>query len=111
MPDIKAHLKYLRIAPRKVRLVADAIRGREVNEAERILKFLPKRASRPLVKLLTSALADAKHNFHIGKSSLYIKSIRVDAGPMLKRYMARARGRASIIRKRTSHVSMILDEV
>lgn len=110
MPAVKAQLKHLRIAPRKVRLVADSIRMKKVGEAMQILSFLPKRSSEPLQKLLHSAEANAKHNFNLDSANLFIVEIRVDAGPVLKRYSPRAMGRATIIRKKTSHITLILSE-
>lgn len=110
MTEIKARLNYLRISPRKVRLVADLIRGRDVREARSILNFTLKRAARPILKLLNSAIASAKNNFHKEENNLYIKTIKVDEGPALKRWMPRARGRADLIKKRTSHVTLILSE-
>lgn len=107
--EIKANLKYLRVSPRKVRLVADLMRGKSVVEAEAVLRFLKKRASQPLYKLLKSAVANAKHNFNAEKENLKIKSIRVDQGPTLKRFMPRARGMAASIKKRSSHISLILE--
>ena len=109
MAEIKANLKYLKISPRKVRLVADLMRGKSVEEAEAVLHFLKKRASEPLRKLLKSATANAKHNFNVERENLAIKSIRVDQGPTLKRFMPRARGTAASIKKRSSHVSLILE--
>jgi large subunit ribosomal protein L22 len=106
---ITAKLRYLRIAPRKVRLVADLIRGRSVGEAENILSFTTKKASLPLLKLLKSAVANAKNNFQLAKENLYISQILVDEGPKLKRWMARARGRADEIQKKTSHITLCLD--
>lgn len=110
MPAVKAQLKHLRIAPRKVRLVADAIRRKDVTDAIQILSFLPKRASLPMKKLLQSAEANAKHNFHMEDAHLYVSEIRVDEGPVLKRYSPRAMGRATLIRKKTSHITLVLEE-
>ena len=107
--EIKTHLNHLHIAPRKVRLVADLIRGKDTRRAEMMLRELPKRASAPLLKLLRSALADARHNFQAASTDFYVKEIRVDPGPVSKRTRARAFGRAAAIRKRTSHVSLFLD--
>lgn len=109
--EIKAHLRYLRIAPRKVRLVADLIRGKKVEEAEKILNFTVKKPAGPLLKLLKSAIASATHNFQKEKENLFVKKITVDEGPKLKRWRARARGQAFEIQKKTSHVTIILDEV
>jgi len=110
MPVVKAQLKYLRIAPRKVRLVADMLRKKGLGEAEKNLKFAPKRAAQPLAKLLASAKANARNNFNMEIDNLYVKEIRVDQGPVLKRYMPRAYGRASMIRKKSSHVTLVLAE-
>lgn len=108
--EVKAHLRYLRIAPRKVRLVAALIRKKPVEEAERILMFTKKRAALPLLKLLRSAVANAIHNFKLKKENLYIDKLLVNEGPRLKRIFPRARGRADIIQKKTSHVSIVLKE-
>lgn len=108
--NIRAELNYLRLAPRKVRLVANAIRGKRVAEAERVLAFLARRSAGPLLKLLRSAVANARHNFQITDTdSLRIAELRVDQGPTLKRFQPRARGRAAPIRKRTSHVRLVLE--
>lgn len=106
--EVKATLKYLRIAPRKVRLLADLIRGKKVKEARTLLNFSLKRGSRPLVKLLEGAIANARHNFQLEEKGLWISEIKVDEGPKLKRWRARARGRAGEIQKKTCHVSLIL---
>jgi large subunit ribosomal protein L22 len=108
--EIKAKLNYLRIAPRKVRLVAGLVRNMDVKEAETQLKFMPKRASVPLLKLLNSAIANAKTNFNIeNKDVLYIKKLTINEGPPFKRWRAASRGRAVPISKKTSHVNLILD--
>ena len=109
--SVVAKLHYLRIAPRKVRLVADLIRGKSVEEAQTILNFTVKKATQPLLKLLNSAIANAKNNFQLEESNLYISRITVDEGPKYKRWRARARGRASEIQKKTSHVNLFLDEI
>ena len=106
--EIKAKLKYLHIAPRKTRAVADVIKSKPAAEAEVLLKFLRRRASAPILKLLESAIANAKHNFNIEKNKLTVKSIRVDQGPVMKRFMPRARGMTAPIKRRQSHVSIIL---
>lgn len=106
--EIKAKLNYLRIAPRKVRLVADLIRGMDIKQAETQLKFLPKRASVPLLKLLKSAIANAKNTFNLEKDDLYIEKILINQGPSFKRWRPVSRGRAFTIMKRTSHVSLVL---
>ncbi|MGB9680732.1 MAG: 50S ribosomal protein L22 [Minisyncoccia bacterium] len=109
--EVKASLNYLRISPRKVRLVADLIRGKKVKEAESYLRLLKKRAKEPLLKLLKSAVSNAKNNFNLSPDTLYIAQLRVDEGPALKRWMPRARGSASLIKKRSSHILMVLKEV
>lgn len=107
---ITAELNYLRIAPRKVRLVARAIRGKSVPDAERALKFLVRRAASPLEKLLRAALANAKQNFQVSDPELLVVSdVTVNQGPMLKRSRPRARGRAFPIHKHTSHVRLVLE--
>lgn len=109
MAEVKAHLKYLRISPRKVRLVTDLIKGLDAKRAELELSYLPKRSSLPILKLLRSAVANAKHNFQLPEEGLYIKEIFVNSGTVIKRFTPRAFGRASPIRKRTSHISLVLD--
>ena len=109
--QVTAKLKFLRIAPRKVRLVANLIRGKEVEKAQAILSFTVKKASHPLLKLLNSAVANAKNNFQLDPANLYISKITVDEGRIYKRWRARARGRAAAIQKKTSHINLILDEI
>jgi len=108
--QVKAQLKYLRIAPRKVRLVADVIRGKGALEAQTILSFTIKKASTPLLKLLKSAVANAKNNFKLEEADLYISKIEVNEGPKNKRWRARARGQAYEIQKKTSHINIVLDQ-
>lgn len=108
--EVRAKLRFLRMSPRKVRLVVDAIRGRGVDEAEHRLMYVQKQAVRPVLKLLKSAIANAENNFQIKKDNLYIKKAFVDMGPSLKRWKPRAFGRAAAILKRSSHVTIILDE-
>jgi large subunit ribosomal protein L22 len=107
---MKAIFKNYRQAPRKVRLVSDLIKGKSVEAAKLELSFLPKRAAKPLMELLDSAVANAKNNFQIGKENLIVKNIRVDKGIVMKRFMPRARGSASRINMRTSHVVLTLEE-
>ncbi|TSA57975.1 50S ribosomal protein L22 [bacterium] len=109
--EVKASLKYLRISPRKVRLVADLMRGLPVKVAEANLLHIPKRSCNPLLKLLKSAIANAEHNFGLDKNNLFIRAIRVDEGPALKRSRPRARGAAFPIKKRTSHIFLTLKEI
>lgn len=111
MKEITAKLNYCRMAPRKVRLVVDLIRGKKVETALQQLRFLKKKPALIIAKLLRSAVSDAKHNFKIkDKENLYVKKITVDEGPTLKRFMPRARGTASPIKKRTSHITVVLDK-
>jgi len=109
--EVKATLRYLRMSPRKVRLVANLIKGKTVKEAQDYLKILKKRAKEPLLKLLKSAVSNAKHNFNLSPENLYIYQLRVDEGPSLKRWMPRARGSASLIKKRSSHIYLVLKEI
>jgi large subunit ribosomal protein L22 len=106
--EIKAKLNYLRIAPRKVRSVADLIRGKEIKEAEAQLKFVFRRAADPILRLLKSAIANAKSNFNVDKENLFIKEIFVNEGVPYKRWRPMSRGRAYPILKRTSHVIISL---
>lgn len=110
MQEAKAHLKYLRVAPRKTRLIAKMAKGLSVNAAIKQLTFARKRAAPAILKLLKSAMSNAKMNSKINLENLYVKELKVDEAPMLKRHMPRARGRASMIRKRRSHVTIVLAE-
>lgn len=105
---MKAKLRYLSIAPKKVRRIANLLKGMSVIRAESELRARPQRASEPIRKLLHSAIANAEHNLHLEKSKLYISKITVDAGPSLKRMLPRAFGRATPLWKRSSHVTMVL---
>jgi len=96
------------MSPRKVRLVVDAVRGKGALQAETLLLFIKKDAALPVLKLLRSAMANAEHNFHLRKEDLIVKTIVADAGPTLKRSRPRAFGRAAPIRKRSTHISLIL---
>ncbi|OQB09219.1 MAG: 50S ribosomal protein L22 [Parcubacteria group bacterium ADurb.Bin216] len=106
----EAKLKYLRISPRKVRLVADLVRGKKADEAQAILGFTVKRACLPVLKLLNSALANAKDVAQKDGSTLFISKITVDEGPTLKRILPRAKGKADRMMKRSSHITLVLDE-
>ena len=108
--EAKAYLKYLRISPRKVQIVADLIRGKDVNTAMAILMQTPKAASEPLIKLLKSAVANAENNNNMDVEKLYVSQVFVTPGPILKRVMPRAQGRAYRINKRTSHVTLAVAE-
>jgi len=100
----------LRVTPQKTRLVVDLIRGKGVQEAEDILRFTNKRAARPVLKLLQSARANVVNNHDMFEDSLYVAKVVVNEGPTLKRYLPRARGRADLLRKRTCHVAITLEE-
>jgi large subunit ribosomal protein L22 len=103
-----AGARYVRVSASKVRVVAALIRGKHVDEARRILAFTPKAASHHLSKVLESAIANAEHNFDIPGDELYVAIVAADEGPTLKRIRPRAQGRAYRVRKRTSHIRMIL---
>ena len=108
--QITAKLKYLRIAPRKLRLIADLIRGKNVLKARNELSFLIKRGAHPFLKLLESAVANAKNNFQLDEKDLYLAKVLVDEGPKLKRSRPRSRGQAFPIQKKTSHLLIVLEE-
>ncbi|WP_350343814.1 50S ribosomal protein L22 [Proteinivorax tanatarense] len=108
--EAKAVARYVRIAPRKVRVVIDLIRGKDVAEALAVLKHTPKAASPQLEKVLNSAVANAEHNFEMDANNLYISEAYVDQGPTLKRFRPRAQGRATRINKRTSHITLVVSE-
>lgn len=110
MKQQKAKLSYADITPRKMRLVADTIRGLTVSEAEAQLLANPRRAAKKILKLLQSAVANAKNNQKLNADSLVVSSIQVDGGPTLKRWLPRARGTATPILKRRSHVTLVLEE-
>lgn len=109
--EIKANLNNLRMSPRKVRLVIDVVRKLPVVAALDQLKFINKKATEPVAKLLNSAIANAVNTYDLEKSNLYIKTIVSSEGIMLKRWFPRAHGRATSIRKRGCHLSIILDEI
>jgi large subunit ribosomal protein L22 len=106
----RARVKYIRIAPRKVRLVVDLIRGKEVGEALAILRLTPRGASPVVEKVLKSAVANAQNNHNMDVNRLFVKEISVDPGPTLKRFHPRAQGRAYSIMKRTSHITVVVAE-
>jgi len=107
-PVVRASARYLRVAPRKVRLIADQVRGLSVPEAQELLDFSPRSAAQDLRKLIDSAAANAENNHDLVADEMKIAEIRVDQGPTLKRWRARARGRATRIEKKTSHVFVAL---
>jgi large subunit ribosomal protein L22 len=110
--DVQAVAKFVRVSPRKARLVADHIRGRSVPEARSILAFTPRAAAREVEKVLRSAVANAESNpnLHWNGDDLFVSAVYVDEGPMIKRWRARARGRVNRILKRTCHITVKLDQ-
>ena len=108
--EAKAHLKYVRISPRKVQIVLDLIRGKDTDMAMAILKNTNKAASELLIKLLGSAVANAVNNFGMDETKLYVSECFVCPGPTLKRIMPRAKGSADRILKRTSHITIVVKE-
>lgn len=110
MQQVKATARTVRIAPRKVRLVVDLIRGKKIGEAVAILRHTPKAASPVVEKVLKSAVANAEHNYELDVDNLVISEVFVDEGPTMKRFRPRAQGRASAINKRTSHITVVVSE-
>ena len=110
IPQATATLKYARISSRKVKIVADLGKGKDIDEAVAILKYTPKASSEVLEKLLKSAIANAENNHHMAHEKLYVADIYANQGPTLKRIRPAAKGSAVRIRKRTSHITIILKE-
>jgi len=108
--EVKSSNRYIQISPRKARYVADVIRGKKVEDALDILAFIPRKASPIISKVVKSAIANAGQDESIDVDTLYIKKIVVDEGPTAKRFRPRAMGRATKIRKRTSHITVVLEE-
>lgn len=109
--ESKAVVRYVRITPRKVRLVSDLVRGKSVNEALTILKFNPRKRTASMIStLLESAVANAEQKGRIDVDNLFIKTLLVDQGPTLKRYASRAKGQGMRILKKTSHITVVLEE-
>jgi large subunit ribosomal protein L22 len=108
--EVKAKLRFARVGPQKARLVADQVRGKDINEAVRILTYMDKKPAAMILKLVKSAVANAEQKQVIDVDNLYVKHISVDGGPVLKRFQPRAQGRAFGIRKKMSHINLILDE-
>ena len=109
--EVKASLKHLRMSPRKIRLVIDVVRKMPVEAALDQLRFMNKLAAEPVAKLIKSAIANGENTYSLERDNLYIKEIRSDEGVMLKRWMPRAHGRATSIRKRGCHLSLVLAEI
>jgi large subunit ribosomal protein L22 len=108
--EARAIARYVRISPRKARLVLNLIRGKHVDEALAILKFTPKKASKIVEKVLKSAIANAENNHNMNRDSLYVAKAVADEGPVMKRVLPRAMGRADIMRRRTSHITIVVKE-
>ncbi len=108
--EAKAVARYVRISPRKVRPVTQLIKGKGVDEALAVLRFTPNRAARALAKVLMSAAANAEHNLELARDTLHVSQAYVDSGPSVRRMQARARGRADVIKKRSSHITVVVAE-
>jgi large subunit ribosomal protein L22 len=108
--EVKAVAKNIHRSPRKVRLVVDAVRGKNVDEAVAILRFLPHGGAGEVLKLVSSAAANAENNYQMAPEDLYVKAIFVDEGPTIKRYRSRSRGMAAPILKRSSHITVVVEE-
>ncbi len=108
--EAKAHLRYCRISPRKVSIICDIIRGKDTKQAIAILKHTPKAGCEPLLKLLNSAIANAENNHNMSADNLYVSQVFANPGPILKRIMPRAQGRAFRINKRSCHITVAVSE-
>ncbi len=108
--EIIARARMIRISPRKVRIVGELIKKKNVNDASGMLTYMPQKASDILKKLLDSAVANARQRKYVDIDNLFVKNVIVDGGPTMKRFLPRAMGRATKVRKRMSHITMILDE-
>ena len=106
----RAVAKYVRVSPRKVQIVIDLIRGKKVDDALAILMYTPKSAAPVVEKLLNSAIANAENNLEMSRENLYVAEVYANQGPTLKRYWARSHGRADLIKKHTSHITIVLDQ-
>jgi large subunit ribosomal protein L22 len=107
--EIRAEAKYIRISPKKVRLVAETVRGLPLDKAIDILSFSPRRAAKPILKVINSAIANAEHNFNLKRSDLSLKTLIINEGPALKRWTPKARGMAAPIKRRSSHILVVLE--
>lgn len=108
--EAKAIAKFIRVSPRKARMVVDLIRGKKLEEALAILRYTPNKATEAVTKAVKSAAANAEHNYEMDKDDLVISQIFVDQGPSLKRVMPRAMGRADIIKRKTSHITVVVSD-
>ncbi len=109
LPTARAQARYARIGPRKARRVIDLVRGMKASEALDVLRFTPQAASEDIYKVVASAVANAEHNEHLDRDALWISEAYVDEGPTLKRFRPRAQGRAYRVRKRTSHITVVVE--
>ncbi len=109
--EVKAVSRFVRISPKKARRVANMVRGMKAKDALNVLKFVPQRAAVPIAKTIKSAVANAKNNYQMNEDLLYIKRIFVDQGPVMKRILPRAMGRADIIRRPLSHITVYVEEM
>jgi large subunit ribosomal protein L22 len=108
--EVQAVLRWLGLSPFKVRLIINMVRGRKADEALQMLRHMPQAAAKPVAKTIRSAIANAEENFGLNREDLYIARISADGGPMLKRFRAGARGRAKPILRRSSHITVVLQE-
>ena len=108
--EVKASLQYARVGEQKARLVANLVRGKDVSDAIKTLTFLNKKSAAMIKKVIESAVANADYKKTIDLDKLYVKTISVDQGPVMKRFRPRAQGRATGVRKRMSHINVVLDE-
>jgi large subunit ribosomal protein L22 len=109
LPTARAQARYARIGPRKARRIIDLVRGMKASEALDVLRFAPQAASEDVYKVVASAVANAEHNEHLDRDALWISEAYVDEGPTLKRFRPRAQGRAYRVRKRTSHITVVVE--
>jgi large subunit ribosomal protein L22 len=109
--EVRASVREVRVSPKKARLVVDAVRGKPLLEAMAILRFLPQKTAPVVLKLLKSAAANAEHNYDLDPSTLYVKRITADDGPRYKRWRPHARGRVGRKWRRTTHITVVLDEM
>ena len=108
--EARAIAKFIRVSPRKARMVVDLVRGKKLEEALAILRYTPNKAADVVTKVVKSAAANAEHNYEMDKDDLVISQIFVDQGPSLKRVMPRAMGRADIIKRKTSHITVVVSD-
>ncbi|MBF7095987.1 50S ribosomal protein L22 [Alkalibacter mobilis] len=108
--EAKASARYVRVSPRKAKLVVDLVRGKSIGEAINILSLLPNKSAKVVEKVIKSAAANAENNFEMDPAKLFVSEIYADQGPTMKRFLAGSMGRASLIKKRSSHISVVLKE-